>query len=100
MKLGNEIMILQDKDDNKIIDGDSPYAEIINKRISAFKPRYEKGSSPKIVAEKVLEAAISDNPKARYLVGGDALKMIERRNNATDEEFGRFVMDSVLGRVS
>jgi NAD(P)-dependent dehydrogenase (short-subunit alcohol dehydrogenase family) len=100
MKLGNEIMKLQDRDDNKIIDGDSPYAEIINKRISAFKPRYEKGSSPKIVAEKVLEAAISDNPKARYLVGGDALKMIERRNNATDEEFGRLVMDSVLGRVS
>ena len=100
MKLGNEIMRLQDRDDNKIIDGDSPYAEIINKRISAFKPRYEKGSSPKIVAEKVLEAAISDNPKARYLVGGDALKMIERRNNATDEEFGRLVMDSVLGRVS
>jgi len=100
MKLGNEIMKLQDRDDNKIIDGDSPYAEIINKRISAFKPRYEKGSSPKIVAEKVLEAAISDNPKPRYLVGGDALKMIERRNNATDEEFGRLVMDSVLGRVS
>jgi len=100
MKLGNEIMKLQDRDDNKIIDGDSPYAEIINKRISAFKPRYEKGSSPKIVAEKVLEAAISNNPKARYLVGGDALKMIERRNNATDEEFGRLVMDSVLGRVS
>ncbi|MGN6631484.1 MAG: SDR family oxidoreductase [Nitrososphaeraceae archaeon] len=100
MKLGNEIMKLQDRDDNKIIDGDSPYAEIINKRISAFKPRYEKGSSPKIVAEKVLEAAISNNPKARYLVGGDALKMIERRINATDEEFGRLVMDSVLGRVS
>ena len=100
MKLGNEIMKLQDRDDNKIIDGDSPYSEIINKRISAFKPRYEKGSSPKIVAEKVLEAAISDNPKARYLVGGDALKIIERRNNATDEEFGRLVMDSVLGRVS
>lgn len=77
MKLGNEIMKLQDRDDNKIIDGDSPYAEIINKRISAFKPRYEKGSSPKIVAEKVLEAAISNNPKARYLVGRDALKMIE-----------------------
>src|SRR5689334_170513 len=100
MKLGNEIMKLQDRDDNKIIDGDSPYAEIINKRISAFKPRYEKGSSPKIVAEKVLEAAISDNPKPRYLVGGDALKMIERRNNAADEGFGRLVMDSVLGRVS
>jgi NAD(P)-dependent dehydrogenase (short-subunit alcohol dehydrogenase family) len=101
MKIGNEIMALQNRDDNKkTTDDDSPYAEITNKRISAFKPRFEKGSSPKIVAEKVLEAAISDNPKARYLVGEDALKMMERRNNISDEEFSRLVMDSVLGRVS
>jgi hypothetical protein len=91
-------MALQNRDDNKkTTDDDSPYAEITNKRISAFKPRFEKGSSPKIVAEKVLEAAISDNPKARYLVGEDALKMMERRKNISDEVFSRLVMDSVLG---
>ena len=69
MKIGNEIMTLQNRDNNNIIDDDSPYAEITNKRISAFKPRFEKGSSPIIVADNVLEAAISANPKARYLVG-------------------------------
>ena len=95
IKIGNGIMALQNRDDNNTIDDDSPYAEITNKRISAFKPRFEKGSSPKIVAEKVLEAAISDNPKARYLVGDDALKMMDRRKNTSDEEFGRLVMDSV-----
>ena len=56
MKIGNEVMTLQNRDNNNIIDDDSPYAEITNKRISAFKPRFEKGSSPKIVAEIVLEA--------------------------------------------
>ena len=98
MKIGNEIMTLQNRDNNNIIDDDSPYAEITNKRISAFKPRFEKGSSPIIVADNVLEAAISANPKARYLVGDDALKMMNRRKNTSDEEFGRLVMDSVLGR--
>lgn len=98
MKISNEIMALQNRDDNKkTTDDDSSYVEITNKRISAFKPRFEKDSSPKIVAEKVLEAAISDSPKARYLVGEDALKMMERRKNISDEEFSRLVMDSVLG---
>jgi hypothetical protein len=47
-----------------------------------------------------LEAVTVDNPKVRYLVGEDALKMIEKRKNATDEEFTRLVMNSVLGRES
>lgn len=102
MKIGNRTMLLlnrnsnKNKNNNKIIEGNSPYVEITNKRISAFKPRFERGSSPKIVADKVLEAVISDNPKTRYLVGDDALKMMERRNNTSDEEFDRLVMDSVL----
>ena len=88
MKIGNGIMTLQNRDNNNTIDDDSPYAEITNKRISAFKPRFEKGSSPKIVADIVLEAAISANPKVRYLVGDDALKTMNRRKNTSDEEFG------------
>lgn len=53
-------------------DGRLPYAEITDKRISAFKPRFEKGSSPTVVAEKVFEAAMSANPETRYPVGEDA----------------------------
>jgi hypothetical protein len=78
----------------------SPYVEIIQKRISAFKPRFEKGSSAGEVADMVLEAVTSDNPKARYLVGEDALKMMEKRKNTTDVEFTRLVTNSVLGRDS
>ena len=43
---------------------------------------------------------MSTNPETRYLVGDDALKMRERRKNASDEEFGRMVMNSVLGRAT
>jgi NAD(P)-dependent dehydrogenase (short-subunit alcohol dehydrogenase family) len=75
----------------------SPYVEIIQKRISAFKPRFEKGSTASEVADMVLEAVTSVNPKARYLVGENAMKMMKKRNNTTDEEFARLVMNSVLG---
>lgn len=95
MKLGKNVITPQN--DSNI---NSPYAEMIQKRISAFKPRFEKGSSPIEVAEVVLEAATSQDPKPRYLVGNDAMKMIEKRKDTTDEEFGRLVMDSVLGRAS
>lgn len=95
MKLGKNVITPQN--DSNI---NSPYAEMIQKRISAFKPRFEKGSSPIEVAEVVLEAATSQDPKPRYLVGNDAMKMMEKRKDTTDEEFGRLVMDSVLGRAS
>jgi hypothetical protein len=48
----------------------------------------------------VLEAVTADNPKVRYLVGEDALKMMEKRKNSTDEEITRLVMNSVLGGES
>jgi NAD(P)-dependent dehydrogenase (short-subunit alcohol dehydrogenase family) len=95
MKLGKNVITLQN--DSNI---NSPYIEMIQKRISAFKPRFEKGSSPIEVAEVVLEAITSQDPKTRYLVGNDAMKMMEKRNDTADEEFGRLVMDSVLGRDS
>lgn len=95
MKLGKNVITPQN--DSNI---NSPYTEMIQKRISAFKPRFEKGSSPIEVAEVVLEAATSQDPKPRYLVGNDAMKMMEKRKDTADEEFGRMVMDSVLGRDS
>ena len=93
MKLGKNVITPQN--DSNI---NSPYTEMIQKRVSAFKPRFEKGSSPIEVAEAVLEAATSQDPKPRYLVGNDAMKMMEKRKDTADEEFGRLVMDSVLGR--
>ena len=95
MKLGKNVITSQNDSNINL-----PYTEMIQKRVSAFKPRFEKGSSPIEVAEVVLEAAASQDPKPRYLVGNDAMKMMEKRKDTTDEEFGRLVMDSVLGRDS
>jgi NAD(P)-dependent dehydrogenase (short-subunit alcohol dehydrogenase family) len=95
MKIGKNVITSSNSTSNN-----SPYVEVLQKRISAFKPRFEKGSSAGEVADMVLAAVTSENPKARYLVGEDALMIMEKRNNTTDEEFARLVMNSVLGRDS
>ena len=97
LKIGKQVITSEDGNDNaNTSNADLPYAEITKKRISAFKPRFEKGSSPKEVADTILEAVTSDKPKFRYIVGQDASKLMDIRKNTSDEEFGKIVMNSVL----
>jgi NAD(P)-dependent dehydrogenase (short-subunit alcohol dehydrogenase family) len=76
----------------------SPYAEITEKRIAAFKPRFKNGSSPLEVAKVILNAITLRDvpPELRYLVGNDAFKLMEIRKNKSDKEFRRLVMEGVL----
>jgi NAD(P)-dependent dehydrogenase (short-subunit alcohol dehydrogenase family) len=79
---------------------DSPYADITKKRIAGFKPRFENGSPPIEVAKVILRAITSTSknvsPESRYLVGGDAFKLMELRKSKSDKEFRKLVMDGVL----
>jgi NAD(P)-dependent dehydrogenase (short-subunit alcohol dehydrogenase family) len=80
-----------------VIDQYSSYAEMTQKRISGFKPRFESGSPSIEVANVILKAITSENPLAlRYLVGNDAFKLIKIRNNTSDNEFRKLVVKSVL----
>jgi NAD(P)-dependent dehydrogenase (short-subunit alcohol dehydrogenase family) len=95
LKLGKQVTTLENSYVNRSVPN-LPYAETTRRRISAFKPRFEKGSSPKEVADVILKAVTSDKPKSRYLVGEDAFKLMDIRKNTSDDEFGRIVMNSVL----
>ncbi|MGZ5489787.1 MAG: short-chain dehydrogenase/reductase, partial [Nitrososphaeraceae archaeon] len=75
----------------------SSYAEMTQKRISGFKPRFESGSPPIEVATVILKAITSENlSELRYLVGNDAFKLMEIRDNISDKEFRKLIMKSVL----
>ena len=95
LKIGKQVITSENGNANTS-SADLPYTEITKKRISAFKPRFEKGSSAKEVADTILEAVTSDKPKFRYIVGQDASKLMDIRKNTSDEEFGKIVMNSVL----
>ncbi|MFB5600073.1 MAG: SDR family oxidoreductase [Nitrososphaeraceae archaeon] len=80
-------------------DSNSPYGEMTQKRISRFTPRFESGTPPIEVAKVILNAIMSaknQSSELRYLVGNDALKLMEIRNNMSDKEFSKIVKKGVL----
>jgi NAD(P)-dependent dehydrogenase (short-subunit alcohol dehydrogenase family) len=90
LKLGKKVSTTNDRN--------SPYADITEKRIAGFKPRFENGLPAIEVAKVILKAIRSRNvpSESRYLVGNDAFKLMEIRNNKSDREFRRLVMEGVL----
>jgi len=90
LKLGKKVSTTNDRN--------SPYADITEKRIAGFKPRFENGLPAIEVAKVILKAIRSRNvpSESRYLVGNDAFKLMEIRNNKSDKEFRRLVMEGVL----
>ena len=82
-------------------DSNSPYGEMTQKRISRFKPRFESGTPPIEVAKVILKTITSaknqsSSDKLRYIVGNDALKLMEIKNNMSDEEFRKIAIKGVL----
>ncbi len=90
LKLGKKVSTTNDRN--------SPYADITEKRIAGFKPRFENALPAIEVAKVILKAIRSRNvsSESRYLVGNDAFKLMEIRNNKSDKEFRRLVMEGVL----
>jgi NAD(P)-dependent dehydrogenase (short-subunit alcohol dehydrogenase family) len=74
----------------------SPYAEIMQKRITGFKSRFEKGLSPFEVAKVILKAVTSDNAEPRYLVGDDAIMLAHTKKNMSDGEFEELMIKNIL----
>jgi NAD(P)-dependent dehydrogenase (short-subunit alcohol dehydrogenase family) len=90
LKIGKKVSTINDRN--------SPYADITEKRIAGFKPRFENGIPAIEVAKVILKAITSKNvpSESRYLVGNDAFKLMEIRKNRSDKEFRRLVMEGVL----
>jgi NAD(P)-dependent dehydrogenase (short-subunit alcohol dehydrogenase family) len=90
LKIGKKVSTTNDRN--------SPYADITEKRIAGFKPRFENGIPAIEVAKVILKAITSKNvpSESRYLVGNDAFKLMEIRKNRSDKEFRRLVMEGVL----
>lgn len=90
LKIGKKVSTTNDRN--------SPYADITERRIAGFKPRFENGIPAIDVAKVILKAITSKNvpSESRYLVGNDAFKLMEIRKNTSDKEFRRLVMEGVL----
>ncbi len=81
---------------------ESPYAEITERRLKAFKGRFENGSLPIDVAKSILHCIRSaeeenndDNP-LRLIVGDDAKDLFDLKGKLPDREIRKRILQSVL----
>jgi NAD(P)-dependent dehydrogenase (short-subunit alcohol dehydrogenase family) len=75
---------------------ESPYADLIERASKGFGRMMDNISSPKLVAEAILNAITSKEPEIRYVVGDDAEYIVKIRKNSTDKEFESWMYESIL----
>lgn len=76
---------------------ESPYADLIERVSKGFgKMMDNSSSSPKLVAEAILNAITSKEPEIRYLVGNDAEYLMKVRKSTSDKEFENWIYESIL----
>jgi short-subunit dehydrogenase len=75
----------------------SPYSALLKRRLSRFKSVSESNSSsPSKVAKAVLKALQSKSSNFRYIVGEDAITVLEKRKVLSDIKFERWIWDSIM----
>ena len=82
------------------VKGDSPYSSILGSLKATFTAMMEKATtSPDEVAMAILQAISSLEPHLRYPVGHDALAWLEKKSILTDEQFQKFMKNSMANAV-
>ena len=79
----------------KTTNANSPYSKLLEIREATRKERLRTSSvSQEEVAKVILQAITSPEPEARYVVGEDAKRLLESKNNMTDSEFKKLMLKS------
>jgi NAD(P)-dependent dehydrogenase (short-subunit alcohol dehydrogenase family) len=83
----------------KALDPNSPYDDLLQKRINRVKTMFGNGTAPEEVAKVILKTVTLDDkePDLRYVVGSDANSLLEKRRNMPEREFLKFMSKNILG---
>ena len=80
----------------KAVDANSSYSQLMNKLEENLFSTIANGTSPKEVAAVILRSITEASPEHRYLVGNDAVELINARKSNTDEEFEKIIAGNLL----
>jgi NAD(P)-dependent dehydrogenase (short-subunit alcohol dehydrogenase family) len=79
------------------VSGHTAYAEQTRRVLRMFR-RFKTAQPPQVVADAILQAVQSGNPKTRYVMGGGARPLLFLRKVLPDKAFDK-LMDTVLNRM-
>jgi NAD(P)-dependent dehydrogenase (short-subunit alcohol dehydrogenase family) len=80
----------------KALDANSSYSQLMNKLEENLFSTIANGTPPKEVATVILRSITEESPEHRYLVGNDAVELINARKTSTDEEFEKIIVGNLL----
>ena len=80
----------------KAVNTNSSYSQLMNKLEENLFSTIANGTSPKEVASVILRSITEESPEHRYLVGNDAVELINARKNNTDDEFEKIIVGNLL----
>jgi NAD(P)-dependent dehydrogenase (short-subunit alcohol dehydrogenase family) len=82
----------------KAAESSSPYASMAQTMDKAWDHVSDQATPPEEVAKVVLKAVTSEIPSMRYIVGGDAVQMIEEKKRMSDLEFEGLIKKQFLAQ--
>jgi short-subunit dehydrogenase len=78
------------------LDARSPYSELVQKVNAKITSQHENATSPEEVAKIIVQAILTERPEFRYLVGDDAVSLLEARKKMPYPEFQKMIMQYAM----
>jgi short-subunit dehydrogenase len=79
----------------RALDPESPYSEFMQKVRVKISSDHENATQPEEVAKTIVQAILTEKPEFRYVVGSDALNLLEARKNMPYSEFQKMIIQNV-----
>ena len=80
---------------NKALDPNSPYSEFVRKVRFKISSDHENATQPEEVAKTIVQAILSEKPEFRYVVGSDAVTLMQARKNIPYSDFQKMIQKIV-----
>ena len=79
----------------RALDPQSPYSELVKKVSAKIGSDHKNATQPEEVAKTIVDAILSGKPEFRYVVGSDAISLLEARKNMSFSEFQKMITQNV-----
>jgi NAD(P)-dependent dehydrogenase (short-subunit alcohol dehydrogenase family) len=76
-------------------DPQSPYSELVQKVNVKISSQHENATQPEEVAKTIFQAISTKKPEFRYVVGNDAVSLLDARKNMAHSEFQKMITQYV-----
>jgi NAD(P)-dependent dehydrogenase (short-subunit alcohol dehydrogenase family) len=80
---------------NRALDPKSAYFEFVRKVRSKISSDHENATQPEEVAKAIVQAILSEKPEFRYVVGNDAVTLMQARKNMPYSDFQQMIQKIV-----